>query len=177
MTSTETGATTRRALCAGCGTERTVKMGGPRNYFPRAWNYETSSADLKCENCGGLRPHAVVVERTSVYCQQRYAAIEAMADAERDGITVERERLKGSDCIIKQRLDTRAWTIVIDSRLQPEKIVKAMEYAHGYIRLPSQLRWWVEMESHTRYPWRRYGFVLNANGLTTWRENDREVDL
>jgi hypothetical protein len=153
-------------------------MGGPRNYFPRGWDCETQSADLKCDGCGGLRRHAVIRDRSSSpYFQARHNAIGAMANAECAGITVKRERLKNSDALIEQRLDTRDWTITIDSRLQPEQVAKAMEYAHGYVHTAHELRWWVELESHTRFPWRRYGFTLSSNGLPSWHSDDRDVVL
>ena len=179
MTSTETRSTVaHRALCGHCGAERTVKLGGPRNYFPRGWDCETQSADLKCDACGELRRHAVIRDRSSSpYFQARHNAIKAIADAEGAGIYVNRVRFEAKrDGCVEQCLDTGLWGIWIDTRLQPAQIVEAMAQAMDYINFSEKSRWWVRADSHQYYPKRWLSWFINGR-FTAWHPSYPDVEL
>ncbi|MET9326076.1 hypothetical protein [Tsukamurella sp. NPDC003166] len=173
-----TATTVERALCATCGSERTVKMGGPRNYFPPGWNYETQSGNLKCDGCGGIRRHAVVRDHSSsAYFQARYAAIKSMVAAESAGIKVERVRFEVErDGCVAQRLDTGQWKIQIDSRLDPHQILEAMAQAQDYIAFAEKSRWWVRPDSHQYYPKRWLSWFVNGR-YRAWHPSDPDVEL
>lgn len=172
-----TTTTLERALCAVCGAERTVKFGGPRNFFPRGWNCETQSAELKCGTCGGIRAHAVARERVGTYFENRYAAIKAIGEAEAVGITVQRFRFEiDYDGEVKQRLDTGTWTISIDERLNPVQVSEVIQQARAYIDCSTATRWWVQAETPRRYPLRWLPFRLNGS-TRAWRLSDSTVVL